>query len=117
MPGNAQEVIETFWRIQNDRDYTKLVELFADDAVLEDPIWGTMNGKKEIADFMAKMNEETKKAQMHFDAVEICGDDTTAWCQWEAVTPAGRRQGCGLYKVQDGKMTYYKDYMNPAEAG
>jgi limonene-1,2-epoxide hydrolase len=35
-----------------------------------------------------------------------------------AVTPNGRIEGCGLYRVRDGLMTYYKDYMNaPASDG
>jgi len=29
-----------------------------------------------------------------------------------AVTPRGEIEGCGLYKVRDGKLTYYRDYMN-----
>ncbi|MCS5583831.1 MAG: hypothetical protein NZ777_09975 [Pseudomonadales bacterium] len=35
-----------------------------------------------------------------------------AWAHWVAKTPAGDIAGCGLYKVRDGLMTCYKDYMN-----
>ncbi len=115
MSNQALEVIQKFWKIQDDRDYEKLVDLFADDAVLEDPIYGTFNGKEAIAAFMAKMNVEMAKIETHFDAIEISGGGDTAWCQWEAVSPKGRRQGCGLYKVRDGKMTYYRDYINAEE--
>ena len=31
---------------------------------------------------------------------------------WIADTPEGEIEGCGLYKVENGLMTYYKDYMN-----
>ena len=31
---NAKEIIETFWKIQDGGDYTKVVELFDEDAVL-----------------------------------------------------------------------------------
>ena len=115
MWNDTLEVIQKFWKIQDDRDYEKLVDLFADDAVLEDPIFGTFKGKEAIAGFMAKMNEEMAKIETHFNALEISGGGGTAWCQWEAVSPKGKRQGCGLYKVHDGKMTYYRDYMNAEE--
>ena len=37
-----------------------------------------------------------------------------AWAQWVARTPEGNIDGCGLYRVRDGLLTYYKDYMNAA---
>ena len=42
MPGEAQRVIGEFWRIQDDGDYTRLVDLFAEDALLEDPDLGAV---------------------------------------------------------------------------
>jgi ketosteroid isomerase-like protein len=51
---NAKEVIEKFWEIQDEGDYTKVIELFSEDAVFEDPIYGTFNGKEEILEFMKK---------------------------------------------------------------
>lgn len=113
MSEDARAVIERFWSIQNDRDYEKLVDLFAEDAVLEDPFYGTFEGKSAIAGFMATMNEEMAKIETHFNAVRISGGGETAWCQWEAVSPKGVRTGCGLYEVRGGKLTYYKDYINP----
>ena len=41
---SAKEIIETFWRIQDEGDYTKVVALFAEDAVLVDPFFGTFKG-------------------------------------------------------------------------
>lgn len=38
MPGQAQDVIERFWQVQDSGDYTQLVDLFAEDAVVEDPV-------------------------------------------------------------------------------
>ena len=108
----AKQTIEQFWRIQDEGDYTRVVELFAEDAILVDPFFGTFNGKKAIAGFMAKMNEEMKNRETDFVVREIAGAGETAWAQWVAKTPAGDIEGCGLYKVRDGLMTYYKDYMN-----
>lgn len=108
----AKQIIEQFWRIQDEGDYTKVVALFAEDAILVDPFFGTFDGKEAIAGFMAKMNEEMKTQNTAFVVREIEGDGDVAWAQWVAKTPAGDIEGCGLYKVRDGLMTYYKDYMN-----
>ena len=109
----AKQTIEQFWSIQDEGDYTRVLELFAEDAILVDPFSGTFNGKEAIAGFMAKMNEEMKNRETDFVVREIAGAGETAWAQWVAKTPAGDTEGCGLYKVRDGLMTYYKDYMNP----
>ena len=113
---SAQETIELFWSTQNDRDYSRLVELFAEDAVVVDPFYGRFEGREAIAGFMAKMNEVMSQQETHFDLVECAGGGDTAWAQWVAHTPAGKVEGCGLYRVRDGLLTYYRDYMNRAEA-
>lgn len=113
MPGEAQRVIEEFWRIQDSGDYTRLVDLFAEDALLEDPVYGTYRGKPAIHEFMGKMVSVMGERQIHFTIDEICGDDHAAWSRWTMHSPAGTRGGCGLYKVADGKLTYYRDYMDP----
>ena len=109
---NAKEVIVKFWEIQDEGDYTKVIELFSEDAVFEDPIYGTFNGKEEILEFMKKMNKEMRARNMTFIAREIDGDGEVAWAQWVANSPSGAIEGCGLYRVKNGLMTYYKDYMN-----
>ena len=109
---SAKEIIETSWRIQDEGDYTKVVDLFAEDAVLVDPFFGTFEGKAAIGEFMKKMNAEMGARQTSFVVREIDGGGDVAWAQWTAKTPAGEIDGCGLYRVRDGLMTYYKDYMN-----
>lgn len=112
MAGDALEVITRFWQIQDAGDYSLLSPLFADDAVLEDPVFGTFTGGAAIATFMEKMNVEMAARGASFRAIVIAGDDETAWAQWEATTAAGPRAGVGIYRVSDGKITYYRDYMN-----
>ena len=68
MAGQAQRVIEKFWQIQDDGDYTKLAPLFAENAILEDPIWGTYRGRDAILSFMTKMVDEMSDRQVHFTA-------------------------------------------------
>jgi steroid delta-isomerase len=113
---SAIEIIETFWRIQDEGDYTKVVDLFAEDAVLVDPFFGTFEGKAAIGEFMKKMNAEMGARQTSFVVREIDGGGDVAWAQWTAKTPAGEIDGCGLYRVRDGLMTYYKDYMNAPDS-
>ena len=112
MAGDAHDTIRRFWEIQDDGDYSALSPLFADDAELVDPVYGTFVGGEAIAGFMTMMNDEMKKAGATFRLVELSGDDETAWARWEATTNAGKREGVGIYKVKDGRLTYYRDYMN-----
>ncbi|MEM9131235.1 MAG: nuclear transport factor 2 family protein [Actinomycetota bacterium] len=112
MAGDAYDTVERFWRIQDDGDYAALAPLFADDAELVDPIYGTFVGGEAIAGFMQMMNTEMAKVGASFRLVELAGDDETAWAQWEATTDNGTRTGVGVYRVRDGRLTYYRDYMN-----
>lgn len=118
---DAEATIRKFWEIQDSGDYTQLVPLFADDAVLVDPIWGTFNGREAIAGFMAKMVEEMGAQQTRFTLEDVGGGEQpdgsgVAWAQWIAHTPRGDISGSGLYRTRDGKLTYYRDYMNAAPA-
>jgi len=116
MAGDAFDTIKNFWTIQDSGDYSKLGDLFTEDAIVEDPVYGTFRGREAITEFMTKMVDEMGKAGVHFVADEIAGDNETAWCQWTAVYSTGkRRAGVGIYKVRDGKLSYYRDYMNAEE--
>jgi limonene-1,2-epoxide hydrolase len=110
--GDALAVVREFWRIQDEGDYTKVVPLFAQDALLEDPVFGTFRGREAIGAFMTKMVSEMSARQTRFRAIEIAGDGEVAWAQWIAETPAGEIHGVGVYKARGGKLTYYRDYMN-----
>lgn len=121
MTRNAEQTIREFWDRQNSGDYTQVVPLFADDAVLVDPFFGEFRGKEAIAGFMGKMVTEMGSRETRFSMLEIGGagggdgEEGVAWAQWIAHTPAGDVHGCGLYRVRDGLMTYYKDYMNGSD--
>lgn len=115
MAGEASHVIEEFWRIQDAGDYTKLAALFAEDALLEDPIWGRYEGREAILGFMTTMVAEMGERKIRFTVDEICGDDHAVWARWTMhAEGASSRGGVGIYKVEGGKMTYYRDYMDPA---
>jgi len=117
MSGEAQRVIEQFWRIQDAGDYTKLAPLFAEDAIVEDPVWGTYRGREAILGFMTTMVKEMANCQIHFSVDEIFGDDHAVWARWTMHSPEGSRGGVGIYKVANGQLTYYRDYMDPPAEG
>lgn len=112
---SAQETIELFWRTQDAGDYTALVALFAEDAMLVDPFYGTFNGRTAIGEFMALMNKEMGGQKTSFTLVEAGGGGDVAWAQWIAHTPRGDIDGVGVYRVRNGQLTYYRDYMNAAQ--
>ena len=87
MAGEAQRVIEQFWAIQDEGDYTKLAPLFAEDAVVEDPVWGTYNGREAILGFMTTMVKEMGERQIRFTVDEICGGDHACWARWTLHSP------------------------------
>ena len=99
--GEAKEVVERFWGIQNEGDCTEVNNLFAENAILVDPLFGTLEGKHKIAEFMKKMNEETISSETSFRTTEIAGDNEVTWAQWIAIPPAGELEGCGLHRVKD----------------
>ena len=112
MPADSLAVIREFWRIQDAGDYTKLVPLFAEDAVLEDPVFGTFRGREAIGRFMTQMVSEMRARNTRFRATEIAGAGDVAWAQWVAETPGGELHGVGVYRTRGGEMTYYRDYLN-----
>ena len=120
---NAKETIAEFWRRQDSGDYTQVVSLFAEDALLEDPVYGTFEGREAIGGFMSKMVQEMGDRKTHFTLEALAGhggegdEEGVVWAQWIAHTPAGPIEGCGLYRVRQGQLTYYRDYMNAPAAG
>lgn len=109
---DAAAVLAEFWRVQDAGDYSALAPLFADDAVLEDPVFGTFTGGAAIAEFMQRMNVEMAKVGASFRLVDLAGSGDVAWAQWIAETNDGQRTGVGVYRTRGGKITYYRDYMN-----
>lgn len=115
MAGDAYDTIKRFWEVQDGGDYTATSELFADDAVFVDPLYGTFDGRDAIAAFMQKMNGAVSAINGVFTLEELSGDHETAWAQWRFDSDNGVRHGVGIYRVAEGHITYYKDYMNPPE--
>jgi len=116
MGGKAYEVLKEFWSNQDSGDYTLTAHMFSEDAIFDDPIFGTFTGRSEIYDFLVKMNTVVGSINGKFRLEELAGDDHTAWAQWSFTSDNGYREGVGVYRVKDGCITYYRDYMNEPEA-
>ncbi|MEH6660403.1 MAG: nuclear transport factor 2 family protein [Parasphingorhabdus sp.] len=105
----AKALIETFWDLQDGHDYSKLIPLFADDAVFEDPVIGRVEGIEAISALLHHLTKELADKKMHFEVLEIAGDEHVAWSRWLWKRPDGDIEGVGLYRVADGKLTSYRD--------
>lgn len=117
MARDAQQTIERFWKTQDSGDYTQLIDLFAEDALVEDPVWGTFKGREAIMGFMTTMVKEMGERKIHFTVDEIYGDDHACWARWTMHSPGGSQGGVGIYKVANGRLTYYRDYLDPPSEG
>ncbi|MEM9034728.1 MAG: nuclear transport factor 2 family protein [Actinomycetota bacterium] len=118
MSGPAVDVISRFGAVEDDQRYTRLVELFADDAVYYDPFFGPQRGKDAIADFMGEMEKFVPGSGARFDSWESVGDVDCGWAKWLMVAPnaAGEEvpvPGQSLYRLRDGLVTRVVDYLDP----
>jgi hypothetical protein len=116
MAGDAHDTIARLWQVQDDGDYTATTLLFAVDAVVVDPVYGTFEGREAIGAFMAKMTQAVVAINGVFELVDMAGGDDSAWAQWSFKSDRGTREGVGICRVRGSEITYYRDYMNaPAD--
>jgi ketosteroid isomerase-like protein len=118
MPGPAEDVIRRFWEVETDQRYSTLVELFTDDAVFCDPLYGRMDGKAAIAEFMGLMEQVVPARDVTFELVDCAGGTTCAWSRWvmRAPGPDGTLvdvPGQSLYRLRDGRICFDADYIDP----
>ncbi len=114
----AQTVIEEFWSIQDSGAYTKLGSLFSEDALFVDPLYGEFRGREAISKFMGKMEEVMGDRNIYFKVNEIQGENSVAWARWTMyLDDQPSRSGVGIYKVENGLISYYRDYLDIEEEG
>jgi ketosteroid isomerase-like protein len=123
MPGPAVDILRRFGSVEDDQRYTRLVELFADDAVYYDPFLGPQRGRAAIAAFMAHMEEVVPAAGVRFADWEVEADRVVGWARWTMV--GSRRDADGhteevavpgqsLYRLNDAaQVTFVADYVDP----
>ncbi|MEM8902574.1 MAG: nuclear transport factor 2 family protein [Actinomycetota bacterium] len=118
MPGPAAATVSRFGAVEDDQRYTRLVEVFADDAVYYDPLFGPQRGKDAIHAFMTHMEEVVPASGARFASWEAFGDDDCGFARWDMVAPGADGvevavPGQSLYRLRDGLVTGVVDYFDP----
>ena len=117
MPGPAVDTIQSFGSREESHDYTKLVDLFTDDAIYYDPFFGAQRGKAAIRSFMEHMEEVVPASGARFDDWHSEGDVDCGWARWTMVAPNADGDevsvpGQSLYRLRDGKVSFVADHVD-----
>lgn len=110
--GRGHDLIRTFWKMQDTRQYGQLAELFTDDGVFTDQVYGRFEGIEAIRNYMKRMDVEMPEGGVTFDLVDCAGDESVGWSQWTCNVPGGSFPGWTLHNVRDGKFTLDSDYFD-----
>lgn len=114
-PGQPTNPVAALWKMQEDGDYERLAELFADDAVLEDPLYGVKTGRESIAGFLREVSQAARASGSTFSLDDISTDGDTAWTRWTWKRPGKEDvSGVGLYRMENGRIVYYRDVISAA---
>jgi len=118
MPGPAVDVIRQFGAVEDDQRYTRLVELFTDDAVYYDPFHGAQRGRDRIRAFMELMEQAVPGSGARFLDWEVEADETCGWARWTMAAPGPDGDevpvpGQSLYRLRDGRVCFVADYVDP----
>lgn len=114
--GSAAELVRTFWSLQTSARYSELADLFAQDAVFTDQIYGRFEGHAAVSAYLHRMESEMPDGGITFSLVDCAGDETVAWSQWMCHMPGGDVPGWTLHTVRDGKFTLDADYFDVVAA-
>ena len=118
MSGPAAATIARFGAHEDDQRYTRLMDVFADDAVYYDPFFGPQRGKDAIYEFMTHMEEAVPGSGARFASWESFGDVDCGFARWDMVAPNADGvevavPGQSLYRLRDGLVTGVVDYVDP----
>jgi steroid Delta-isomerase len=123
--GPAAEIISRFGSVEDDQRYTRLVDLFTDDATYYDPFFGPQRGKAAIRSFMEHMEQMVPASGARFDEWHSEGDEICGWSTWTMVArgPSGEVPvpGQSLYRLRYDtasvgaplKVCFAADYVDP----
>lgn len=119
MPGPAVDIIRQFGAVEDDQRYTRLVDLFTDDATYYDPFHGPQRGRAAIGDFMSLMERSVPASGIRFLDWEVEADTVCGWARWTMAGPGPDGDdvpvpGQSLYRLRDGQVCFAADYVDPA---
>lgn len=103
---SPRELIELYWtEVWNNRNADLIRELCADPIIRHDP--GSVTALS-IADQIARVRQQSEKAEPYFEHEVLLADDTYVTSVWNMHTRKGERvELCGIevFKAVDGKFT------------
>lgn len=116
------DVIRQFGEVEQDQRYTRLLELFTDDAVYYDPFLGAQRGKEAIHSFMEHMEKVVPASGARFESWETEADTTCGWARWVMAMPDSAGEptpipGQSLYRLREGKVCSVVDYVDARAFG
>lgn len=113
---SAHDIITMFGSVEDDQRYTRLVDLFTDDAVYCDPFYGPQRGRAAIGEFMAEMERVIPPRGIYFAEWNTTAETTVGWSTWVMAVPTGddehRIPGQSVYRLRDGKVCFVADYVD-----
>jgi ketosteroid isomerase-like protein len=109
-------VVEAYFRSANGGDWEGWADLFADDAILEEPI-GTVKGAAAIRAGTKVLTEGYRTFQNKLLSVIVDGEEAVAITHISAVTRGGAAvevDAANVYRISGGKILHQRNYFDPA---
>jgi len=110
-------IAEEFCKRFSKKDTDSFLELFLDDAIYIDSLYGEYKGRDKIREFHKRCHEEAK--DYNFIPKNIISQEDKMAFEWELsftlLTPfaPGKRvtvNGCSFISLRDGKISSYREY-------
>lgn len=114
---DTREVVQQYFEYVNSGQWDKWLELFHEDAVMDDALSPRMEG-------IAALRQSTEQMQLGFEhfsnnleELVVEGDRAMVICRIVAKTRMGtdlESQGANFYRVRDGKIAYMASFHDSA---
>lgn len=117
MTRDPKQIIDEYWAsLSREQNYSASIAYYADDAELHDPIYGAFEGRDAIKGFLDQVTVEMGKLNVTFEVVDTAGAGTVGWSQWIIKLPTGdTKDGVSVYRFQNDKIVYQRDYIGTKE--
>lgn len=103
---DAHSVMSEFWALTNSNRFDETGKLFAEDAVLIDPIWGRYEGRDQIEKFLSSF---VGAGDGCCTLDRLVTDGNVGWGFWTLHGADGPQPWVGVYEITDGKISFYQD--------
>lgn len=113
---DAREVAERYFTTVNAGDWEGWLALFADDAVLTEPI-GSINGIGELRNGVGALQKGYRSFQNQLKELIVEGERAVALTHISAVTRSGvpvELDVANVYRIRGGKIVEQRNYLDPA---